>query len=382
MLRVGIVAGEASGDLLAAGLIAAIKKRHPDAQFEGIAGPHMIEAGCRMLHPTEKLSVMGLFEVLERLPELLRIRKGVYRHFIDNPPDVFIGVDAPDFTIPLEGRLKQAGIRTVHYVSPTVWAWRQGRVKKIAGKMDLMLTLFPFEARFYEAHDLPVRFVGHPLADLIPIEGAAKTPALHEELGLAPGTCVIALLPGSRMSEVKRLARPFLAAARILWQHNPNTRFITPLPSAGVEHYFQAAMLAHAPDLPITIVRGRSREVMAAADAVLLASGTATLEATLLKKPMVMAYRLSHLTYWLVKALGLMKIERFAMPNLLTGEDVVEEFIQYDVTPERLAAAMMRLLEQTPEAHAAVEQRFTELHRTLRCNASEQAAEAVLSLLE
>lgn len=380
MLRIGVVAGEASGDLLAGDLISAIKRRRPDAVFEGIAGPHMIEAGCKALFPAEKLSVMGLFEVLGRLPELLRIRKSVYQHFIDNPPDVFIGVDAPDFTLPLEGRLKQAGIPTVHYVSPTVWAWRQGRVKKIIGQFDLMLTLFPFEARFFEEHHIPVTFVGHPLADLIPMH--CDTQQARIDLNLPQQAPLIALLPGSRHNEIKRLAEPFLLTAQRLWQADPTLRFITPLATLSAYEQFNAAVQTYTPELPITLVQGRSREVMTAADAGLLASGTATLEACLLKKPMVMAYKLSSLTYWVVRLLGLMKINRYAMPNLLSGEDLVEEFIQGEATAENLTAAMQRLLAHSDAQRARMEQHFTRVHESLKRQASERAAEAVLGLLD
>lgn len=377
MLRVGLVAGEASGDILGAGLIEAIRQRHPDAVFEGIAGPQMQAAGCHALFPAEKLSVMGLFEVLSHLPELLRIRRQVEAHFRANPPDVFIGIDAPDFNIILEGRLKTAGIPTVHYVSPSVWAWRQGRVRKIGRCVDRVLALFPFEARFYEDHRVPVSFVGHPLADLIPMhEDAAKA---RLALELPEKGRLVALLPGSRMGEVRRLAEPFLEAATLLNQAYPDVHFVMPLASEATAAYVQSLVDAREVALPLTIQRGRSRDAMAAADAVLLASGTAALEAMLLKRPMVVAYKLAPLTHFILKRLGVLKIARYSLPNLLCEQDVVEELIQSDATPQRLAQAIGRLFDN-PSAREHMLRLFTEQHERLRRNASQRAAEAVLSV--
>lgn len=288
-MRIGIVAGEASGDLLGAGLIRAIKQRLPDAVIEGIAGPAMIAQGCTALFPAEKLAVMGFVEVLGRYRELHGIRTQLIRHFLDNPPDVFIGIDAPDFNLGLERVLKEAGIPTVHYVSPSVWAWRQWRLRKIALSTDLMLTLFPFEAAFYEAYHVPVRFVGHPLAEMIP--DVPDLQAARIKLGLPVLGDIVALLPGSRMSEVNALGLTFIHAAQWCAQHRPGVHFLAPLATADTRELFEQLVKTHAPMLSITIIAGRSREVMAAADVVLLASGTATLEALLLKRPMVVAYR-------------------------------------------------------------------------------------------
>ena len=377
MLRIGLVAGEASGDILGAGLIQAIRRRHPDAVFEGVAGPQMEAAGCKALFPAEKLSVMGLVEVLGHLPELLRIRRQLVEHFTANPPDVFIGIDAPDFNLTLEGRLRRAGIRTVHYVSPSVWAWRQGRVKKIARNVDRVLTLFPFEAQFYEEHGVPVSFVGHPLADLIP--AVPDRAAARAALGLPSEGRVLALLPGSRMGEVSRLAQVFIDTARVLRARYPDLRFVVPFANRTTEAFFQATLTAAGDGLPITLLQGRSREVMTAADAVLLASGTAALEAMLLKRPMVVAYRLAPLTYFILKRLGVLKIARYSLPNLLAGQDVVAELIQHDATPERLAAAVGTLLDDDSQREEMIAL-FTRLHEALRRDASERAADAVLAL--
>jgi len=374
-MRFGIVAGEASGDLLGAGLIAAIKQRHPDAVFEGIAGPQMIAAGAVSLYPMERLSVMGLVEVLGRYRELIGIRRRLAEHFLANPPDVFIGIDAPDFNLGLERRLREAGIKTAHYVSPSVWAWRQRRVKKIARSTDLMLTLFPFEASFYEQHHVPVRFVGHHLADTIPLE--VDKSVARRALDLPATGEILALLPGSRSSELRYLAADFIGAARWLCARRPGLTVVAPLVNAERRAQFEAVLAEQDAPPSLILVDGHSREVMAAADVVLLASGTAALEAMLLKRPMVVAYRLAALTYWLVKRM--IKVDKVSLPNLLAGEHLVPELIQHDATPERLGAAVLSYLEN-PQAAAAVNVRFDEIHRDLRRNASEQAAEAILQL--
>ena len=354
-MRIGIVAGEASGDLLGAGLIRAIKQRLPDAVIEGIAGPAMVAQGCTALFPAEKLAVMGFVEVLGRYRELHGIRTQLIRYFIDNPPDVFIGIDAPDFNLGLERALKEAGIPTVHYVSPSVWAWRQWRLRKIARSTDLMLTLFPFEAAFYEAHHVPVRFVGHPLAEMIP--DVADPHAARVALGLPAHGKIVALLPGSRMSEVNALGVTFIQAAQWCAQQRPDVHFVAPLATPATRELFGQLVKTHAPMLPLTIIAGRSREVMAAADVVLLASGTATLEALLLKRPMVVAYRLARLTYWLAK--WLVKVPYVSLPNLLAGKGIVEEYIQDAATPENLGMAVLQLLEQ-PQSVLALQEIFAE----------------------
>ncbi|WP_426417352.1 lipid-A-disaccharide synthase [Aestuariirhabdus sp. LZHN29] len=373
-IRVGIVAGEASGDILGAGLIKAILARYPNARFEGIAGPLMLAEGAQSMVPMERLSVMGLVEVLGRLRELLAIRKQLVQQMLENPPDLFIGIDAPDFTLPVELKLKQAGIPTAHYVSPSVWAWRQKRIVKIARSVDHMLCLLPFEAQFYREHNVPVTFVGHPLADSIAME--TDTLAARQQLGieLAPGQSLLALLPGSRQGEVAMLAPLFLQAAKRC-ATTGNFRFV--IPCINESRYDQVKELcAHwVPELDITLIRGRSRETMAAADSILIASGTATLEATLLKKPMVVAYRVAPITYRI--ASWLVKIPYLSLPNLLAQRELVPELIQDAATPEALAEALMASLQRGAELQAE----YCQIHELLARDASNSAAEAVLSLI-
>ena len=374
-MRIGIVAGEASGDLLGAGLVSAIKQRYPDALIEGIAGPQMIAAGATSLFPMDRLSVMGIVEVLGRYRELLGIRRQLAKHFKQNPPDVFIGIDAPDFTLGLEKQLRQAGIKTAHYVSPSVWAWRQRRVKKIAQSTDLMLTLFPFEAKFYQQHHVPVKFVGHPLADTIPM--LTDKLAARKDLGLSSGNTILAMLPGSRSNELQYLATTFIETVRWLCARHPGLEVVVPLANEVRRAQFEQAM-AQIADVPeMTLVDGQSREVMAAADVVLLASGTAALEAMLLKRPMVVAYKLSPITYWLAKRL--VKVENVSLPNLLANETLVPELIQHEATPEKLGQAVLNYLEDSA-LNDVVNQRFNEIHQALKQDASQQAADAILEL--
>lgn len=376
-LRIGIVAGEASGDILGAGLIRALKQRYPQAEFEGIAGELMLAEGCRSLYPMERLSVMGLVEVLGRLPELLRARKRLVRHFIDNPPDVFIGIDAPDFTLGMERALKNAGVATVHYVSPSVWAWKRKRIFKIKQSTDLLLTLFPFEVEVYRPTGQNLRFVGHPLADVIPaeldLEAARRQfrPAAEQEL--------VALLPGSRGSEIKYLARPFLETARWLQQQRPGLQFILPAANRRRHDQLQQLIDAEFSDLNLTLVLQHSREVMAVADAILIASGTATLEACLLRKPMVVAYRMAGLTYSLYSRM--IKSRWISLPNVLADEEMVPEVLQQRVTPEVMGPLVLKALED--EAYRKRLKRvFGIIGEQLRQNASERAADAVEELLE
>lgn len=376
MLRIGIVAGEASGDIIASRLIAAIKKRHPDAVFEGIAGPLMIEQGCTALHDMEKLAVMGFTEVFARLREILAIRREVAEYFIQNPPDVFIGVDAPDFNLTLERKLHDAGIKAVHYVSPSVWAWRQWRVKKIARSIDLMLCLFPFEEAFYIKHGLPVKFVGHPLADEISLE--PDTVKAREELGLDPSAQYLGVLPGSRMSEVRILAPLMLEAAKRIAQQQPDLKFVTPFASQRTRAFFQELLQTQYPDLPFTLVDGKSRRVMTASDLLLIASGTAALEALLAKKPMVVAYKVSFLSYLIIKSL--VRLKNVSLPNILAKEDLVPELIQYDATPENMGREVLKYFDDKSNRDYVVK-RYTEIHQELKRDASERAADAVLRLV-
>ena len=376
-LKIGIVAGEASGDILAAGLLQELRKRDAGLQAEGVAGAEMISAGCRDLWPLEKLSVMGLVEVLAHLPELLRLRRDVVQYFSSTRPDVYIGVDAPDFNLGLERRLKGKGIPTIQYVSPSIWAWRQSRAAKIGRGTDLVLCLFPFEPEIYARHGVNAIFVGHPLADLIP--PVVDRDAARESLGLPAGRW-LAVLPGSRMSEVMRLTETFLDTCDWLRAHDAKTRFVIPAATPRIRAWLEERIAGHASAEYIRIVDGRSRDVMAAADAVLLASGTAALEAMLLKRPMVVAYRLSGLTYFLVRLFRLLKLPYVSLPNVLAKKKIVPECLQGDARAGFIGPQILRLL-QDEAARAEQTQLFDELHATLRCNASARAADAVLDLL-
>ncbi|ROM57952.1 lipid-A-disaccharide synthase [Pseudomonas poae] len=369
-LRVALVAGEASGDILGAGLMRALKVQHPAVEFIGVGGPLMQAEGLTSYFPMERLSVMGLVEVLGRLRELLARRKLLIQTLIEEKPDVFIGIDAPDFTLNIELKLRQAGIKTVHYVSPSVWAWRQKRVLKIREGCDLMLTLLPFEARFYEEKGVPVRFVGHTLADTIPLQ--ADRAAARAELGLADGP-LVALMPGSRGGEVGRLGALFFDAAERLMVLKPGVRFV--LPCASPQRRAQVEALLVGRDLPVTLLDGQSHLALAACDAVLIASGTATLEALLYKRPMVVAYRLAPLTFWILKRM--VKSPYISLPNLLAQRLLVPELLQDDATPEALAQTVLPLIDGGEEQTRG----FDDIHRTLRRDASNQAADAVLSLI-
>ena len=390
-MRIGIIAGEASGDILASGLINALLEQYPDAQFEGIAGPLMIQAGCKALYPAEKLSVMGLVEVLAHYRELSAIRKDIIQHFINNPPDVFIGVDAPDFNLGIAAKLKAAGITTIHYVSPSVWAWRQYRLTKIANAVDLMLTLFPFEARFYEEHDISVKYVGHTLADEIEPDSGAEESILKARqvlnLNIKIDQPVIAALPGSRMSEVSRLSEPFIATLLQCLQVKPELNFVIPFINTQTQATFEAELDQQLDRHSISdqnlrarfiLFQGRSREVMAASNAVLLASGTAALEALLLKKPMLVAYKLAPITYWIAKRL--LNVPYYSLPNLLAGEYLVEEVTQNEVCAEVLAPKVLGLL--SADLWSDKLKVFAEIHLSLRQSADTTAARAVIDFLK
>jgi len=377
VLKVAIVAGEASGDILGAGLIQALKQQYPLLHVEGIGGELMQAQGCESLYPMERLSVMGLVEVLGRLRELVGIRRQLVRRWIEQPPDLFIGIDAPDFNLGLEQSLHDAGITTVHYVSPSVWAWRKKRVHKIKRSTDLMLTLFPFEAAFYQEHQQRVAFVGHPLADQIPLQPDRL--AARIALGLAPSAEVIALLPGSRAGEVSQLATPFLDAARLLTQRRPGIAFVLPAASQQRHDELQKLIQSHYSDLKVHLILKQSHQALYACDAVLIASGTATLEAMLCKRPMVVAYRMSPITFRILSYL--VSITSVSLPNLLAGRQLVPEVLQNEVTPQRLADEIERLLDDQAERQALLEA-FTHLHHSLRLNADVQAARAITELLE
>jgi len=375
-MRIGIVAGEASGDLLGEALIAQLNSKLPVLVAEGIAGPKMMAQGVRSFYSMDRLSVMGInAEVIGRYFELVKVRRRLIKYFIEQKIDLFIGIDAPDFNLGLERQLHLAGIKTVHYVSPSVWAWRQYRIKKIAASVDLMLTLFPHEAQFYQDHNMPVEFVGHPFADRIP--ATVDRAAARELLGLPKGKKIIAILPGSRRNELHYLAEKFILAAQCCVRQRDDLHFITPLPNLERRAQFEAILKQQVESIPITLVDGLSYEAMAAADVVLLASGTAALEAMLIKRPMVVAYRVAPLTYWIAKRL--VTVSNFSLPNLLAQTTLVPEFIQDDVVPEKMAACLMDYIDH-PDKVIALENQFNEMHRSLRKNASAVAADAIIKL--
>jgi lipid-A-disaccharide synthase len=373
-----MVAGEASGDLLASLLIRALKRHLPDARFYGIGGPRMEAAGFEALFPSEKLAVHGYFEALRHLLEILGIRRKLKRHLLTNPPHVFIGIDAPDFNLALERRLKAVAVPTVHYVSPSIWAWRGWRINKIARSVSHMLVLFPFESAIYEKRGVPVTYVGHPVADLLPLH--VDRVALRRQLGVVQEATVFALLPGSRRAELRYLAQPFIEAARLLASRFPDALFLVPLVTRETRDMFEAALTqAGAQELPLRLMYGHAQEAMAAADAVLVASGTATLEAALLKKPMVIAYRVSPRSAFIMRRLGYLPY--CGLPNILAGRFVVPEFLQEDATAENLAQALGNLVSDSPTCER-LRRIFAEMHTTLRQNTAEKATAAILSYLD
>ncbi|OOE92165.1 lipid-A-disaccharide synthase [Salinivibrio sp. AR640] len=373
-LRVGIVAGEISGDVLGEGLIKALRVQHPNIEFVGIGGPRMIAQGCQSLFDMEELSVMGLVEVLGRLPRLLNVKAALVKHFTVHPPDVFIGIDAPDFNLRLEASLKKTGIKTVHYVSPSVWAWRQKRIFKIAAATDLVLAFLPFEKAFYDKFDVPCAFVGHTMADSIPMQ-VDKT-AAQQTLGLDLNKRWLAVLPGSRGSEMAMLAPPFIQACQQLAARYPELGFVVALVNSARREQFEQAWQAIAPELSFTLVDDTARQVISAADSVLLASGTVALECMLLKRPMVVGYRVKPLTAWLAKRL--LKTQYVSLPNILADAPLVPELLQEDCQPEALAKAVSDQLDSDNQALLST---FTALHQTIRQNADASAAKAVLTLL-
>jgi lipid-A-disaccharide synthase len=377
-VRIGIIAGEASGDLLGARLMRALKDHLPEVHFEGIGGSEMQAEGCNSLFPMERLSVLGLTEILGRYFELRRLRKQLIAHFLASPPDIFIGVDSPGFNLGVEEQLRRAGIATVHYVSPQVWAWRTWRVQKIRRAVDRVLVLFPFEQGFYARHGVDATFVGHPLAD--EIQGDDNPLPHRDRLKLDLNRPTVALLPGSRVSELKALADVFVETSQWLHARHPEMQFIIPFVNRRTRVLFEEAIRRHrAWDLPITRFHGHSREVMAAADVVLLASGTATLEAMLVRRLMVVTYRVSRLSYWLMRAFS--HISLYAMPNNLAGRHLVPELLQDEATAEMLGAAVERYLSRPLYAREVLKT-FEILAVRLRGNASEQAARAVLEVLQ
>lgn len=374
-LRIGVVAGEASGDILGEGLIKALKVHYPDAIFEGIAGPKMIAQGCTALHPLEALSVMGFVEVLGKLRSILSIRKSITDHFIANPPDIFIGIDAPDFNLTVELKLKAKGIKTIHYVSPSVWAWKQWRIHKIAKATNLVLAFLPFEKAFYDRFNVPCQFVGHTLADQLPIVRDKNKARANLNVGLDEK--LLAILPGSRKAEVGVLGPLFLQAAKIIHQKYPDYRFIVPMVNDRRKQQFEAQIAEFAADLPITLFDGHSSDVLQSADLVLLASGTAALEAMLAKAPMVVAYKVSALTYVIARSMSSVKYT--SLPNLIADKEVVKELTQQHCTVDNMVAELERLISSGSEQMIDT---FTELHKQIKCDADTQAAQAVVNLIE
>ena len=376
-LRIALVAGETSGDQLGAALIGALRERAPGCEIRGACGPLMRAAGCEPLADAHELAVMGLVEVLSHLPRLLRLRRRLRDEFLAWRPDVFIGIDAPEFNLGLAAQLHRAGLATVQYVSPQVWAWREGRVRGIGRACDLVLCLLPFEPAFYAHHAVPARFVGHPLADQIPLDvdrGAAR-----RALGIEETSTVVALLPGSRKGEVTRLGPEFIAAALALAATSPGVVFIAPMASPAVRALFEQQCAAAGFER-VRLLDGQARMALQAADAALVASGTASLEALLCRCPMVIAYRLSAMTAFLLRALRMVRLKYFALPNLLAGEPLVPEFFQEAATGPQMAAALQQQL-RNAEHRRMLEARFRSIHVTLRQDGAARAADAVLGLI-
>ena len=374
-LSIGMVAGESSGDTLGAALIAALRARVPDLKCFGVAGPRMMAAGCEAWASSEELSMMGFTEPLRHLPRLLKLRSMLTSRFGALRPDVFVGIDAPAFNLGLQKRLKEGGLRTVQYVSPQVWAWRQGRVRTISKACDLVLCLLPFETDFYSRHGVKAVFVGHPLADQIPLE--VDRAAARSQLGIASAATVVALLPGSRMGEVARLGGDFAAAATWIAQRRVDIQFIAPMASPRVRAAFERQLAGVPSPARITLLDGQAQSALAAADAAIVASGTATLETLLTGRPMVVAYRLSPVTALLLRTLGLVKVPYFSQPNLLVGRRLVPEFFQEEVSGAALGAALLHEIEDARHV-SELSREFRRVHEVLRRGGAQRAAAAIL----
>jgi lipid-A-disaccharide synthase len=377
-VRIAMVAGEPSGDLLASHLIAALKERLPDAVFFGIGGPRMEAQGFDAWWSMEKLSVMGYVDALKNYREISGIRRQLKKRLLDIQPDIFIGVDAPDFNLGLETDLKSAGVKTIHYVSPSIWAWRGGRIKKIGRAVDRVLALFPMEPPLYEKEHIPVTYVGHPLADIIPMQTSKQ--AVREKLALPRDYPIFGMLPGSRQGELAMMADTFVQTAKLICErHFPNAIFVVPLATRETRLQFEAAIYRQqASEIPFRLLFGHAQDALGAADVSLVASGTATLEAALIKRPMVITYKIAKFSYWLMKRMAYLPY--VGLPNVLAGRYVVPEILQDEATPEKLAEALVKLYEDKENA-AAVEEAFTDLHLQLRQNTAEKAAGAVIECL-
>jgi len=377
MVRIGIVAGEASGDLLGSHLIQALKQKRSDIEFVGIAGPKMISEGAKSLYPIERLSVRGYLEVIKHLWGLLKLRRELLNHFLSNPPDLFIGIDAPDFNFWLERKLKNKGVKTIHYVSPSIWAWRKNRINKIKKAVNQVLALFPFEPALYKEKGVPVAYVGHPLADMLPIE--PDVAGAREILKLDASALIVAMLPGSRQSEVQQHADLFVQTAKQIYAQQPNAIFLVPLITRETRRIFELAIFNEPEALPIQLLFGHAHDAMEASNVVIVASGTATLEAALLKKPMVITYRMSNLSWQLLKRMRLQPY--VGLPNILAEKFVVPELLQDDATAEKIAQATLELVNDK-EKLATIKSEFTDIHYQLKQNTAEKAAIAVLSHLK
>lgn len=373
-MRIGLVAGEASGDVLGAGLIRAIRERIPDAEFEGVAGPEMVAAGCEQWEPSDSLAVMGLVEPLAHIPRLLRLRRELARRWRESPPDVFVGIDAPDFNLGLEKKLRKAGIKTTHYVSPSIWAWRPGRVKKVKKAADTVLCILPFEPRLYEEHGVNAVFVGHPKAHEAPEIVDAE--AARAELGFGAGE-IVAVMPGSRRGEVSRIGGIVAAAAKEILAARPGIRFVTPVATPKLRPMIEQQLRDAGVEAQFTLLDGDAKLAMSAADVVLQASGTAVLEAALLRKPIVATYRVSPVTFWIAK--WLVTLEHFTLPNLLTEQPLVPEFMQHNALPGPIAAEVIALLDD-PERRRSISERFDRLRAELALDADQHAADSVIEL--
>nr|MBL8411442.1 lipid-A-disaccharide synthase [Dechloromonas sp.] len=376
-VRIAMVAGEASGDLLASHLIASLRAKLPDAVFYGIGGPKMQAQGFDAWWPMEKLSVMGYVDALKNYREIAGIRRQLKKRLLDIKPDIFIGVDAPDFNLGLETDLKASGIRTIHYVSPSIWAWRGGRIKKIARAVNRVLALFPMEPPLYEKERIPVTYVGHPLADIIPLETSKQ--AVREKLSMPRDVPIFALLPGSRQGELDKMADTFVQVAKLVRERLPNAIFVVPLTTRETRLQFEMAIYRQqAGEVPFRLLFGHAREALGACDVALVKSGTSTLEAALVKRPMVITYKIAKLSYWIMKRMAYQAF--VGLPNILAGREVVPELLQEQATPENLAEALIKLYEDKDNA-AAVAEAFTDIHLQLRQNTAEKAANAVIECL-
>ena len=376
-MKIGLVAGESSGDLLGAGLVRALKERYPEATFEGVAGPAMLAAGCEQWEPSESLAVFGLIEPLSHLPRLLKLRRQLVKRWTASPPDVFVGIDAPDFNLGLEKKLRAAGIKTIHYVSPSIWAWRAGRIKTVKAAADKVLCILPFEEALYDDVGVDATFVGHPKADSIPAD--PDMAAARQALGLEADE-IVAVLPGSRASEIAMLGEILVASAALVAKARGSVQFVTPVATPALKPAIEAQIAAAGLTEHFVLLDGDSERAMIAADVVLLASGTAALESALLAKPTVAIYRLGRISYAIVRALNLLKLTHYTIPNLLTETPLVPEFIQDDARPADIAKAVIELLDD-PDRRRSIGERFARLRTELAQDTDQRAADAVVSLL-